>query len=151
LILVRPIVEDAVYSAIQPTLRSLIVVKPYTDGKQCFDVTEKELNETLAAMVRDDLAFRELEVQLREGSILASGEMSGYPVWVEAEPAVNTDGDFRLRRLRINWLLQLMLSSGGLKQFSEEYVNESVLSPGHIKLLKLELQKGSMTICFDTR
>jgi len=151
LIFVRPIVEDAVYSAIQPTLRSLIVVKPYTDGKQCFDVTEKEVNETLAAMVRDDLDFRELEVQLREDSILASGEMSGYSVWIEAEPAVNTDGDFRLRRLRINWLLQLMLSSGGLKQFIEEYVNENVLSPGHIKLLKLELQKDSMTICFDTR
>jgi len=148
---VRPIVEDAVFSAMQPTLRSLIVVEPYTSGKQCFDVTEQEVNETLAAMVQDVLTSRKLEVHLRQDSILASGEVSGYSVWIKAEPAVNTDGDFQLRRLRINWLLQLMLSPEGLRKFIEEYVNESVLSPGRVELLELELQEDSMTICIDTR
>jgi len=151
LALVRPIVEDAVYSAIQPTLRSLIVVEPYTGGRQCFDVTEQEVNETLAAMVQDVLTSRELEVQLYQDSILASGEIGGYPVWGEAESAVNTDGDFQLHRLRISWLLQLMLSPEGLRKFIEGYVNESVLSPGRVKLLKLEVQEDSMTICIDTR
>ncbi len=151
LALVRPIVEDAVYSAIQPTLHSLIVVGPYTGGRQCFDVTEQEINETLAAMVQDVLTSRKLEVQLYQDSILASGEIGGYPVWGEAEPAVNTDGDFQLHRLRINWLLQLMLSPEGLRKFIEGYVNESVLSPGRVKLLKLEVQEDSMTICIDTR
>jgi hypothetical protein len=151
LIFVRPMVEDAVYSAVQPTLRSLIVVKSYTGRRQCFDATEQQVNETLAAMVQDVLTSRKLEVQLRQDSILASGEVGGYPVWIEAEPAVNTDGDFQLRRLRINWLLQLMLSPEGLRKFIEGYVNESVLSPGRVKLLDLELQEGSMTICIDTR
>jgi tetratricopeptide (TPR) repeat protein len=151
LTLVRPIVEDVVYSAIQPTLRSLVVVEPYTSGKQCFDVTEQKVNETLAAMVQDVLTSRKLEVQLRQDSILASGEVSGYSVWIKAEPAVNTAGDFQLRRLRINWLLQLMLSPEGLRKFIEEYVNESVLSPGRVELLELELQEDSMTICIDTR
>ncbi|NIO71193.1 MAG: hypothetical protein GTN71_19710, partial [Anaerolineae bacterium] len=135
----------------QPTLHSLIVVGPYTGGRQCFDVTEQEINETLAAMVQDVLTSRKLEVQLYQDSILASGEIGGYPVWGEAEPAVNTDGDFQLHRLRINWLLQLMLSPEGLRKFIEGYVNESVLSPGRVKLLKLEVQEDSMTICIDTR
>ena len=151
LALVRPIVEDAVYSAIQPTLRSLIVVGPYTGGRQCFDVTEQEVNETLAAMVQDVLTSRKLEVRLYQDRILASGEIGRYSVWGEAEPAVNTDGDFQLHRLRINWLLQLMLSPEGLRKFIEGYMNESVLSPGRVKLLKLEVQEDSMTICIDTR
>ncbi len=102
-------------------------------------------------MVQDVLTSRKLEVQLYQDSILASGEIGGYPVWGEAEPAVNTDGDFQLHRLRINWLLQLMLSPEGLRKFIEGYVNESVLSPGRVKLLKLEVQEDSMTICIDTR
>jgi len=147
----RPAIENAIYDVMQPALRSLIAVKPNSMavGTHCLELTEQEINQALTATVQDVMVLERLDVQLREDSIFASGQIGGRTVWIEAEPTASADdGYFNLDRLRVSWLLQLIFSPKGLKQFIEGYVNEDVANAGRIRLLTLTVHEDSISTCF---
>jgi tetratricopeptide (TPR) repeat protein len=151
LTLLRPAVEESLYDVLRPALVSLVDVAQPRQGYECNSLSEKGMNDKLAQALGDTVRSASVGVDFGEDTLIASAEMGGQLVEVEAEAARTEDGYLELLDLRTSGLLRLIVSQGGLQEFVQEFVNSDILDVGKMRITEFELTEGKLSICVVDR
>lgn len=153
LLFFRPAIEEAVFDLIEPSLSPMVAPTVFRkSGQTCINQTESGMNENLAQTLRDANMSGLIEVQLEEGYLSANIDIGSLTASIGAAPTAAAEtGTIEIEDFEINWLLQLLFSQNGLRNFIERYVNDTILKDGQMWLDQVSIREGAFRICVSPR
>ena len=145
--LLRPAIEESLSDLVRPALGPMLDVKPPAGGRECESMSERTMNAELAKALGDSVTSAGLNIQFRDGSMVASAEIGGQMAEIEVEPVRTGHGYLELEQVRTSLLLQLIFSRDGLETLVEDIVNKDILDAGKMRISEFELKEGKLSVC----
>jgi serine/threonine protein kinase len=153
LLVFRPALEEAVFNLIEPALDPLVEADIFPGrGRRCVRLSERGLNQQLAEDLQGARISGRVELMLDPGEIEVQAQVGRLTASVATQPVVlPSRGLVELNEFRSNWLVQLFFSRNGLRNFIEEYVNNSILIDGRMWLEELTIETTRLNVCVAPR
>jgi hypothetical protein len=152
-IIVRPAIEETIFDLVAPSLDTLVEAEVFPGrAEKCELVSEQRINSDLAEKLREGNLGGQVEIQLDPDTIMVRAELGSASASITTSPVVITeDGVVDLDEFKINWLVQLIFSRNGLRNFVEGYINDSILRDGRMWLEEVTIDEDSLNVCVTPR
>ncbi len=148
--LLRPFIEKQIYNQVQKSLADIVKTGEYY-GTDYETITERQLNNDAQDAWGYIPGSSEGHIYLLQDQIKIQLKFYGLLIWASADLRADNKGDFMVKSVKMNWLMNLIFSNGALKREIANFTNDKILNPNGLQLLAFQVTEGKLFIAYEQR